>query len=280
MLKETLETIPQNAKIIIDGTLWHGWHTIVIAEQFPDAEIRWFDVDQIMIDKAKERLKDFTNIQYFNKSYSDIAEELQKQWKKADFILLDLWVNIEHFIDTTRWFSLKWSETLDMRFDTKQKTDAKEIINTYNTKKLEKVFSNYAEFNEKKAQELSEEINRQRKKKNINNTKELKDILGSKWLGIRAITLIFQAIRIEVNQELKKLKIFLEQFTDILNKNGRCTIMSYHSLEDRLVKNKFKELKKTESFELINKKAIKPHYKEVQKNKAARSAKLRTIAKI
>jgi len=280
MLEETLASIPKNPKLIIDGTLWHWWHTIAIAEKFPDAEIWWFDIDKNMMDKAKERLKNNTNIKYFDKSYSDIIKELNKIWKKADFVLLDLGVNIEHFIDTKRWFSLKWTAPLDMRFDTNQNLTAEDIINTYNTQKLEEIFSNYAEFDQKKAKELSEEINRQRRKNKITKTKELKNILWSKWLWIKAITLIFQAIRIEVNQELKKLETFLEQLQNILNKDGRCTIMSYHSLEDRLVKNKFKELKKNNKFQLINKKAIKPHYKEIQKNKAARSARLRTITKI
>lgn len=288
MLSEVLSFVPEHAKLIVDGTLGHWWHTMVMAEKFPSAKIIGLDIDHSMLEKAELRIKSSTligspsfkekeehQVTCLQKSYADIENVLQ--WKKCDYILLDLGVNLEHFLATERGFSLKGNAPLDMRFDQGECKTAWDVVNTYNASDLKNIFVKYGDFTEKKAEELAETICRERKKHLIETTFDLKKILGLCGLGNSAVAVIFQAIRIEVNGELDNLEKFLSTFSKCLNIGSRCAIMSYHSIEDRLVKKSFVELVNTWWFALVNKKVIVPHYKEVGKNKAARSAKLRVI---
>lgn len=289
MLAEVLSFVPEHAKVIVDGTLGHWGHTIVMAEKFPDAKIIWLDIDEKMLAKARLRVESATadvegwklianRIDCIQKSYADIENLLQ--WKKADYMLLDLWVNLEHFLATDRGFSLKGNAHLDMRFDQGITKTAEIVVNTYSHSDLKKIFVNYGDFTEKKAEELAETICRERNKNRITTTFDLKKVLGLCGLGNSAVAVIFQAIRIEVNGELDNLEKFLSTFAECLNVGWRCAIMSYHSIEDRLVKQSFLQLVNTWWFALLTKKVIVPHYTEVTKNKAARSAKLRVIEKI
>lgn len=288
MLQEVLSFVPEHAKLIVDGTLGHWWHTIAMAEKFPEAKIVWLDIDHSMLEKAELRLRTHPHIRgtpslnredkqvtCLQESYADIENILQ--WKKADYILLDLWVNLEHFLATERGFSLKGNAKLDMRFDQSKTMTAEEVVNTYSSSDLKSLFVHYADFTEDKAEELADVILRERKKTRITTTFDLKKVLGLCGLGNSAVAVIFQAIRIEVNGELDNLQKFLSTFGECLNIGWRCAIMSYHSIEDRLVKQSFAQLVNTWWFALLTKKVIVPHYKEVEKNKAARSAKLRVI---
>ena len=291
MLAEVISFVPEHAKLIIDGTLGHWWHTIVMAEKFPDARIIGLDIDHSMLEKAELRVKSSTligspsfkekeeqKVTCLQKSYADIKTIL---WdKKCDYILLDLWVNLEHFLATDRGFSLKGNAPLDMRFDQGKTKTAEIIVNTYSQSDLKTIFVKYGDFTEKKAEELAETICRERRKTQIVTTFDLKKILGLCGLGNSAVAVIFQAIRIEVNGELDNLERFLSTFAECLSIGWRCAIMSYHSIEDRLVKQSFAQLVGTWWCTLLTKKVIVPNYKEVEKNKAARSAKLRVIERI
>ena len=199
--------------------------------------------------------------------------------QKADYILLDLGVNLEHFMATERGFSLKGNAPLDMRFDQTMTMSALDVINTYTESDLSRLFIYYGDFTEDKAKELAQVIIRERRKAKIATTFDLKHVLGQCGLGNSAVAVIFQAIRIEVNGELRNIETFLKKFPLLLNSGGRCAILSYHSLEDRLVKKCFQSLADTGDFVLLTKKVMLPHYTEVAKNKAARSAKLRVIEK-
>ena len=212
------------------------------------------------------------------KSYADIDTILQGE--KVDYILLDLGVNLEHFLATDRGFSLKGNATLDMRFDQGMEKTAADVVNSYKQSDLKDIFIHYADFTEAKADELASTISRERNKHLIVTTFDLKKILGLCGLGNSAVAVIFQAIRIEVNGELHNLEVFLQKFSECLNIGWRCAIMSYHSIEDRLVKQSFQQIVNTWWFALVNKKVIVPHYTEVAKNKAARSAKLRVIERM
>lgn len=291
MLQEIVSFVPEHAKLIIDGTLWHGWHTIAMAEKFPEAKIIWLDVDEKMLAKAELRIKSSDSsslatsfkekegtIDCIQRSYADVDSIVWDE--KADYILLDLWVNLEHFLATDRGFSLKGNAPLDMRFDQNQTKTAAEVVNTYSQSDLKNLFVKYADFTESKAEELAVTILRERKKTQISTTFDFKKVLGLCGLGNSAVAVIFQAIRIEVNGELQHLEIFLKKFGLVLNLSGRCAILSYHSIEDRMVKHAFQLLADTWDYRLVNKKVILPHYTEVAKNKAARSAKLRVIEKI
>ncbi len=281
LLKETLESIPTNAKIIIDGTFGHGWHSMAIAMQFPDTKIFGIDRDLAMIHKAKERLWPESNIKIRHGSYADIISLCKNNWiNGVDYILLDIWVNMDHFKDGSRGFSVHDDSPLDMRFDTTQEMTAQTFINTASIQSLSDIFQRYADFTPIKADELGTAIAKARKEKLIQTTGDLRNVLWWCWLGKSAAIVIFQAIRIAVNQELQQLENFLEQFDTIINPWGRCAIMSYHSIEDRIVKQSFKNRVESGKYIAIHKKAIKPSWQEVQKNRAARSAVLRIIEKI
>lgn len=280
LLKETLESIPSDAKVIIDGTFGHGWHSMAIAEQFPQAKIFGIDRDQAMISKAQERLWPDSNIAIWHGSYADIMSLCKSTWIQwVDYILLDIGVNMDHFKDGSRGFSVHEDAPLDMRFDMSQDLTAEQIIHNESIDKLSAIFQRYADFAPDKANELAQTIAKERKQHSIQTTGELRTILGLCGLGKKASTVIFQAIRIAVNQELKQLEDFLQSFDDVLNPWGRCAIMSYHSIEDRLVKQSFKNKVASENYIAIHKKAIKPSWQEVQQNRAARSAVLRIIEK-
>jgi 16S rRNA (cytosine1402-N4)-methyltransferase len=186
---------------------------------------------------------------------------------------------MEHFKDWERGFSLNFDSKLDMRFDNKSWKSAYDILNTYSSNDLTRTFVEYAEFTPQKSQEISHKIIEYRKKSPINTTFDLKKILNQVGLGQKASVVIFQAIRIETNKEIDNLKLFLESIPNILSKGWRCGIITFHSIEDRIVKNYFKDISKLDWFSLVSKKAIKPNYKEVQKNRASRSAKYRVIEK-
>lgn len=236
------------------------------------------DVDEKMIAKAKSQTQWTSNLEFIHDSYANSKAILH--WEKADFILLDLGVNLEHFKDGTRGFSIKENADLDMRFDQKNAESAAKIITTYKLQELTDIFITYGDFTEKKAKELAENIIRERNKQAIKSTYDFKKILNACGLGDKACAVIFQCLRIETNKEIQNIKNFLEQLSDILSIKGRCAIISYHSGEDRLVKNYFKQLEQTKQFHILTPKTVKPHYTEVQSNKAARSAKLRVIEKI
>ncbi|HOG15286.1 MAG TPA: 16S rRNA (cytosine(1402)-N(4))-methyltransferase RsmH [Candidatus Absconditabacterales bacterium] len=280
MLNEVLESIPMNCKIVVDGTLGHGGHSRAILEKFPSIKkLFGFDLDPNILEETKNRLKDLKNkIEFIGSSYVDIPKFLGGQ--KADFVLLDLGVNMEHFKDGERGFSLNYNSKLDMRFDNKNGKSAYDIINDYSEQELIRIFVDYAEFSIPKAQEIARIIVRERKNKKIETTFELKNLLNQVGLGQKASTIIFQAIRIETNKEIDNLKLMLDQLPNVLSDGGRCGIITFHSLEDRIVKNYFKDLSKSGLFELVYKKAIPANYQEVLKNRASRSAKYRVIEKI
>ena len=280
MLNEVLESIPMNCKIVVDWTLGHWWHSRAILEKFPSIKkLFGFDLDPNILEETKNRLKDWEDkIEFIWSSYVDIPKFLWEQ--KADFILLDLWVNMEHFKDWERGFSLNYNSKLDMRFNNKNGKSAYDIINDYSVQELTRVFVDYAEFSISKAQEIAMIIIKERKNKKIETTFELKNLLNQVGLGQKASTVIFQAIRIETNKEIDSLKLMLDQLPNVLSDWWRCGIITFHSLEDRIVKNYFKDLSKSGLFELVYKKAIPANYQEVLKNRASRSAKYRVIEKI
>lgn len=278
LLNEVLQSIPQNAHFLVDGTLGHGGHTQAILDKFPQISVLWIDRDPSIFQATQEKLQPYGNrFQAIKWSYADIAI---LQTKKPDYILLDIWVNMEHYKDTSRGFSIKGDAPLDMRFDQNQGISAQQWIAKASASDLEKCFIEYADFTPEKARELSTAILRARTKSPIITTRDLVQVLYTCGLGWPASSIIFQAIRIEVNQELEQLKTFLQKLPELFISWWRCGIITFHSIEDRIVKNAFKSLSETGGRTLYSKKAIQPTYQEVQKNKASRSAKLRVIEKL
>lgn len=283
MVQETLDAIPQNCKYILDGTLGHGGHSLAMLKHLqnhPPQKLVWLDLDKQMIAKAVIRLADYPQAEIIQDSYANIdtiSQDLNIPLR--DYMILDLGVNMEHFKDAERGFSVNQDAQLDMRFDTKKEYSAHDLINKWSEQELTQTFIDYAEFSEGKAREIAQTIIKERRKNTINTTRELKTILKTCGLGEKAAVVIFQSIRIQVNQELANLESFLAKFPTYLRPGGRCAIMTYHSIEDRITKLAFKALENN-GFKLYNKKVIKPHYTEVAHNRAARSAKYRIIEKL
>jgi 16S rRNA (cytosine1402-N4)-methyltransferase len=196
----------------------------------------------------------------------------------VDGFLFDLGMSMLQ-LKSPRGFSFQRDEPLDMRMDPEQKLTAFDVVNKYSEKDLERILREYGE--ERKARAIAKAIVLQRSKKPIETTGELVNVVLSvvKRTGrIHPATKVFQAIRIEVNKELEHLKIALWKVPRYLRKGGRLVVISFHSLEDRLVKNFFKE--HASQFKILTKKPITPGREEVMRNPASRSAKLRAGEKL
>lgn len=288
LAKETYENLPHPLKHSFDWTFWHGGHVEYffthLNEDFPEEakklQIIWCDVDENVMSKWKEFVSKWSNqLTVLHRSYAEIKKTAEETWK-FDFMLLDLWVNLEHFKDWSRWFSIKSDAPLDMRFDRTKWNPASDLINNWSKQELEEILIKYWDFTERNAEYVIKWIIEKRKKTPILTTNDLTQTLHELWFWDKRIAVIFQAIRIQTNHELKQLETFLVDFPDALNIRWRCAIMTYHSIEDRMTKIAFKSLEESWKFHLVNKKVIQPNYKEVESNKAARSAKLRIIEKI
>ena len=281
MIKEVLSFIPENSNIVVDATLGEGGHTKAMLDL--NLEVYGFERDKNILEIAKKRLADYKKFYYYNNTYDKMIDSLPKNIiGNVDFILYDLGVSMFHFKKAERGFSFNENNKLDMRLGI-NKINAYEVINKYEKKDLERIFKEYGEI--KNYSKLAEIIIKERNKKNIETAKELENIIfhnsdkSKKYGKINPATLIFQAIRIEVNDELNILKKSIENIKSILKKYGVVVIISYHSLEDRIVKRFFKDNEKTKNkegiFKLLNSKVLKPTNEEIKLNIASRSAKLR-----
>ena len=281
MIKEILSFIPENSNIVVDATLGEGGHTKAMLDL--NLEVYGFERDKNILEIAKKRLSNYKKLYYYNNTYDKMIDSLPKNIiGNVDFILYDLGVSMFHFKKAERGFSFNENNKLDMRLGI-NKINAYEVINKYEKKDLERIFKEYGEI--KNYSKLAEIIIKERNKKNIETAKELENIIfhnsdkSKKYGKINPATLIFQAIRIEVNDELNILKKSIENITNILKKYGVVVIISYHSLEDRIIKRFFKDNEKTKNkdgiFKLLNSKVLKPTNEEIKLNIASRSAKLR-----
>lgn len=281
MIKEVLSFIPENSNIVVDATLGEGGHTKAMLDL--NLEVYGFERDKNILEIAKKRLANYKKFYYYNNTYDKMIDSLPKNIiGNVDFILYDLGVSMFHFKKAERGFSFNENNKLDMRLGI-NKINAYEVINKYEKKDLERIFKEYGEI--KNYSKLAEIIIKERNKKNIETAKELENIIfhnsdkSKKYGKINPATLIFQAIRIEVNDELNILKKSIENIKNILKKYGVIVIISYHSLEDRIVKRFFKDNEKTKNkdgiFKLLNSKVLKPTNEEIKLNIASRSAKLR-----
>ena len=281
MINEVLSFIPENSNIVIDATLGEGGHTKAMLDL--NLEVYSFERDKNILELAKKRLTNYKKFHYYNNTYDKMTESLPKNIiGNADFMLYDLGVSMFHFKKAERGFSFNENNKLDMRLGINEK-NAYQVINEYGKKDLERIFKDYGEI--KNPSKLAGAIIKEREKKNIETAKELENIIfhnsdkSKKYGRINPATLIFQAVRIEVNDELNILKKSIENIKNILKKYGVIVIISYHSLEDRIVKRFFKDNEKTKNkdgiFRLLNSKVLTPTIEEIKLNPASRSAKMR-----
>jgi 16S rRNA (cytosine1402-N4)-methyltransferase len=288
--------------IYVDGTLGGGGHASGICEKLNDKGIFiGIDRDGDALDASKERLKVYSCRKYFIKSnYSNIKAVLEElDISDVDGALLDLGVSSFQLDNFERGFSYMQNAPLDMRMNANDSTTAEEIVNNYSVKELTEIIRNYGE--EHWASRISEFIGKARKEKRIETTFELVEIIkaaipaAARRDGPHPAKRTFQAIRIEVNDELGQLERAVDEFCDVLKPGGRLCIITFHSLEDRIVKDVFNLRAdpctcpknfpmcfcgKTADVKKISKKPIVATKEELEINSRARSAKLRVAEKI
>lgn len=287
LLKEVLENayLPENASVV-DGTLGLGGHTLEFVKNFPQIKNYYaFDVDKTAISLAQEKLANYSCVHYQNLNFSEIADFLNnKGINSIDTILLDLGVSSMQLDAPERGFSFRFDAPLSMRLDGQDTDTVAEYINTVDKDELVQVLRELGE--ESHANKIANLIIENREIKKIETTFELRDIvyraypINKRFSKTHPATKTFQALRIAVNGELSHLLKALNDLPKLLSPGGRMMVISFHSLEDRIVKQKFKQLKETGEYSLINKKPIIPSSLEVENNPRSRSSKLRIIEKI
>jgi len=291
LLKEVIEGFnPKPNQNYIDCTLGEGGHSLEILKHIlPQGKLLGIDFDSRNLDFVKQKFIDSgineNNFILINDNFKNLNNIVkQNHFNNISGILFDLGLNSYFLDESKRGFSFRFDEDLDMRFDVKTTLTAKEVINTFAPTDLETILLDFGE--ESFAKNIVKNIIETRKSKEINTTYELNDIIlksTPSWYHHRKIhpsTKTFMALRIYVNQEFENLKSAIAQATDMVGIHGRVAIIAFHSLEDRIVKNYFKELINTKKFKFINKKTIVPKWAEIKQNKRSRSAKLRIIEKI
>ncbi len=267
----------------IDGTLGGGGHTKLILEN--GGIVLGIDRDDDAISHVSTQLKqniDEGALTVVKGNFGEI-EKIAKEYgfEKVDGILLDIGVSGYQMDSAQRGFSIRHDETLDMRMDPAQELTAYDVVNSYPKEKLIEIFYRYGE--EHNAIKIADEIVATRKKKEIKTTRELASIIERiphKSEPIHPATRVFQAIRIEVNGELDQLQKGLNGGVGILTSGGRLVVISFHSLEDRIVKKTFELFQKNGRGTVVTKKPIIAGFNEVSKNKRSRSAKMRVFEKI
>ena len=255
--------------IIIDATLGLGGHSYYLLKQNSNISILGFDKDIEALNFAKERLKEFEGrFELINDSFSAISNVLSRD--KIIGVLADIGVSSYQLDSVNRGFGFK-SNFLDMRMNLDSNTTARDIINSYSKDELNRIFLDYGEIYNYEL--LSNKIIQHRKIKSIETPLDLINLIHESFHSRRNLqTLVFQALRIEVNDELNELKNLLLSIQNL--KNASIAIISFHSLEDRIVKNTFKQWANCKG-EIITKKPLRPSKEELRANNRARSAKMR-----
>lgn len=287
--------------IYVDGTLGGAGHSFEIVKRLKNGKLIGIDQDLEAIDKASKVLKDYKeNVILVHDNYGNI-ENILKDYgiNNVDGILLDLGVSSYQLDEVSRGFSHNKDAALDMRMDSTSSLSAWNVVNEYSQEEIEKIIWNYGE--ERWAKRIAEFIVIERKTKSIDSTFELVTVIKKaipkavRMEGHHPAKKTFQAIRIEVNKELEVLENSINNMIQVLNPGGRLAIITFHSLEDRIVKESFKELykdcicppefptcvcDKKREIKIITRKPMKPTDKELSENPRSRSAKLRIAEKL
>lgn len=284
----------------VDGTLGSGGHSeAILVASGPDGQVLGLDRDDEAITAARERLRVFGARAIAKQaSFSEVREVLAEiGWVGADGMILDLGVSSWQIDTPERGFSFRLGGRLDMRMDRRQFLDAYRIVNTATAQELTRIFRDYGE--EPQARRIADRMVAERKKRSIESTDELARLVegakGGRRRDHHPATQVFQALRIAVNQELDQLKHFLADGFDVLRPGGRLVIISFHSLEDRLVKNAFRRWGRTclcppralvcqcgwsQKVKVLTKRPVVPGDAETAANPRARSAKLRAVERV
>lgn len=284
----------KNGLVYVDCTLGGGGHSELILKRIsPDGRLISFDVDDDAIEAASARLKDYKNLTIVKNSYTNIKKVLHSLGieKINGGVLFDLGASYHQFNKAERGFSFSKEAPLDMRFNQNADFSAYDVVNGYSEQELVRIFSEYGE--ERFSKRIARTITEQRKLKKLETTTELANLITNCTPHVKSTihpaTRVFQAIRIEVNQELQNVKNTLNDVLDLLDVGAIISVISFHSLEDRIVKHLFKyhsqrcHCEKNQmictcpppKLELVNKKPITASEEEISENPPSRSAKLR-----
>lgn len=290
LAKETIDRLKiKKDGIYIDCTLGLGGHTRLLAEAASEGKVISFDQDPNAMKKAKENLSDLNNIIFVEDNFSNIKSRVDELGiDKVDGILYDLGTSYYQLTDEARGFTYHGESTLDMRMDTNQSLSAIEVLNEYSKEELANIFYKYGD--ESKSYRIADAILEYREKEKITLNTQLNEIIKSVKGFVKdkhPSKNIFQAIRIEVNNEIGVIEESLKQAVTLLKKKGIIAVISFHSLEDRTVKNFFWEKKEEIDITMMGNthhyktsKVVYPSKQEIEENKASRSAKLRTLTKL
>ena len=301
LVREVMDFLqPAPGRRYVDGTLGGGGHSeAILTASGPDGQVVGLDRDDEAIAAASERLKRFgARLTARQASFADAREVLNEiGWDKVDGVILDLGVSSRQIDAAERGFSFRLGGRLDMRMDRRQSLDACRLVNTATVEELMRIFRTYGE--EPQARRIAERIAAERKLRLIESTDELarlvEGVKGGRRRDHHPATQVFQALRIAVNQELDQLEHFLDDGFALLRPNRRMVIISFHSLEDRLVKNAFRKWSRaclcppralvcqcgwSQKVKLLTKKPLGPGDAETAANPRARSAKLRAVERI
>ena len=301
LLNESISSLNlKENSIIVDATLGYGGHSSSILDRIKKGYLFAFDQDSEAIRHSTDRLsKVGANFTIIKSNFVHMKEELNKRGiERVDGILFDLGVSSPQLDEKERGFSFHEDAPLDMRMDREQKLTAYDVVNNYSKEELSKIFLKYGE--DKFSNNIAKKIVEYRTTKKIETTLELVEIIKTAVpmkfrIDKHPARQIFQAIRIEVNHELDVLEPALNQALDLINVGGRIAVITFHSLEDRIVKNIFREKCSIDEklkglpnipeeylpdFKLVENKAIVPSEEELEKNPRARSSKLRVIERV
>lgn len=301
LVKETVAFLaPERGGTFVDCTLGLGGHAAALLEAGPEIRLIGIDRDQQALEMAAERLRPYGDrVHLVQGEFAELTELLERDGvQKVDGILADLGVSSLQLETASRGFSFRLEGPLDMRMGAGELTAA-DVVNDYAEGKLEEIFRAYGE--ERQARRIARAVAESREEKPIESTTQLREIVarakryGAKYQKRRIdpATRVFQAIRIEVNRELAGLDQLLDQAVRLLRDNGRLVVISYHSLEDRKVKNRLRDLARgeidqitgrprseTQVIEVLTKRPLRPGEDELAMNPRARSARLRAARRI
>ena len=288
--KEVIEYLdPKPNENFIDCTIDDGGHSLAIIEKtLAGGKLLGIDIDEEIIRRLKFKIQNSkfkNNFILVCDNFANLAETVKKQrFKSVSGILFDLGMSSWHLETSNRGFSFQKKEPLDMRYNLQNPLTAEKILNYWSRVEIEKILKDYGE--EQFAPKIAEALLNFRKFKPLQTTSQLVEIIKRAtpgWYHRRKIhfaTKTFQALRIAVNDELNNLEKALPQALNILKPGGRIVVISFHSLEDRIVKNFLKEGNKNNLLKILTKKPIIPSFKEMKINPRSRSAKLRASQKI
>ncbi|MBQ9834112.1 MAG: 16S rRNA (cytosine(1402)-N(4))-methyltransferase RsmH [Bacilli bacterium] len=301
LLNEVIENLAiKEDGVYVDATVGYAGHSQEILKRLKRGFLFAFDADQEAIDFAQRRLSEISsNFKIFHDNFSNLKENLENDnIGLVDGFLFDLGISSPQIDNSERGFSFMREGKLDMRMDNTKEKSAYEVVNNYSQDELTDIFFKYGE--EKLSKVIARKIVFYRQDKKIETTTELVEVIkravGAKYFNEKhPERQIFQAIRIEVNEELKVIEKALPEAIKMLKPGGRICVITFHSLEDRIVKHIFKQYSETDEIvkglpvipdeykpliKLINKKPILPSNKELEENRRSNSAKLRVIERV